>query len=41
MFAGAVYYLRHRLRRILQSIRKPTPESSPAIARSEVIENQP
>jgi hypothetical protein len=41
MFAGAVYYLRHRVRRILQSMRKPAKVSSPAIARSEVIENQP
>jgi hypothetical protein len=41
MFAGAVYYLRHRVRRILQSMRKPAQPSSPAIARSEVIENQP
>jgi hypothetical protein len=41
MFAGAVYYLRHRVRRILQSMRKPGQSSSPAIARSEVIENQP
>ncbi len=33
MFAGAVYYLRHRVRRILQSMRKPAQLSSPAIAR--------
>lgn len=41
MVAGAVYYLRHRVRRILQSLRKPAQVSSSAIARSEVIENQP
>jgi hypothetical protein len=40
MFAGAVYYLRHRVRRILQSMRKPAKVSSPAIAHSEAIENQ-
>jgi hypothetical protein len=41
MLAGAVYYLRHRVRRILQSMRKPTKVSSSAIAHSEAIENQP
>ena len=41
MFAGAVYYLRHRVRRILQSMRKPAQVSSSAIAHSEAIENQP
>jgi hypothetical protein len=41
MFAGAVYYLRHRLKRILNAIRKSSPMSSPAGAGTEVAENQP
>ncbi len=41
MLAGAIYYLRHRLRRILQSLRKSEPDPSPAMTRSEVVENQP
>jgi hypothetical protein len=41
MLAGAVYYLRHRVRRILQSMRKPAKGSSSAVAHSEAIENQP
>jgi hypothetical protein len=36
MCAGAIYYLRHRVRRILQSLRK-----SPASTHTEVAENQP
>ena len=36
MCAGAIYYLRHRVRRMLSSLRR-SPVSSPA----EVIENQP
>jgi hypothetical protein len=41
MFAGAVYYLRHRLKRIFGSLRRPSPAPSPAGAPVEVIENQP
>jgi hypothetical protein len=40
MFAGAVYYMRHRLRRILHSFRKPAKNSSPAGTPTEVVENQ-
>jgi hypothetical protein len=36
MFAGALYYLRHRLKRMFHSLRKSPP--NPA---AEVIENQP
>jgi hypothetical protein len=36
MCAGAIYYLRHRVKRLLSSLRK-SPVSSP----TEVIENQP
>jgi hypothetical protein len=36
MCAGAIYYLRHRVRRLFTSLRR-TPVSSP----TEVIENQP
>jgi hypothetical protein len=36
MCAGAIYYLRHRLKRVLFSLRK-----SPAASRTEVAENQP
>jgi hypothetical protein len=36
MCAGAVYYLRHRLKRLFSSLRR-SPVSSP----TEVIENQP
>jgi hypothetical protein len=36
MCAGAIYYLRHRVRRLFSSLRR-SPESSP----TEVIENQP
>jgi hypothetical protein len=36
MCAGAIYYLRHRLKRVLLSLRK-----SPAASRTEVAENQP
>jgi hypothetical protein len=41
MFAGAVYYLRHRLKRIFSSLRKPSRAPSPAGAPVEVVENQP
>jgi hypothetical protein len=41
MFAGAVYYLRHRLKRLFGSLRKPSPISSPASAPTEVVENRP
>ena len=41
MFAGAVYYLRHRLKRIFASMRKPAQISSPTGAPVEVVENQP
>jgi hypothetical protein len=36
MCAGAIYYLRHRVKRILLSLRR-----SPAGTQSEVAENQP
>ena len=36
MCAGAIYYLRHRVRRLFTSLRK-SPVSSP----TEVVENQP
>jgi hypothetical protein len=36
MCAGAIYYLRHRVKRILLSLRR-----SPANTQSEVAENQP
>jgi hypothetical protein len=36
MFAGAVYYLRHRVKRLLYSFRR-----SPGSAQTEVAENQP
>jgi hypothetical protein len=41
MFAGAVYYTRHRLRRILHSLRRSSPISSPTGTETEVVENQP
>jgi hypothetical protein len=41
MFAGAVYYMRHRLKRILNAMRKSSPISSPAGSPTEVAENQP
>ena len=40
MFAGTIYYLRHRLKRIFHSMRKSPQIPTPA-AQSEVIENQP
>ena len=36
MFAGAIYYLRHRVKRILLSLRR-----SPGGTQTEVAENQP
>ena len=36
MCAGAIYYLRHRVKRLLHSLRR-----SPAPAQTEVVENQP
>ena len=41
MFAGAVYYMRHRLKRILNTMRRSSPISSPAGTQTEVAENQP
>ena len=41
MFAGAVYYLRHRLKRMITSIRRPAQISSPASTQTEVVENRP
>ena len=41
MFAGTLYYLRHRLKRIFHAMRKPSQVHPPAGAQSEVIENQP
>lgn len=36
MCAGAVYYLRHRVKRLLRSLRR-----SPAGGQTEVVENEP
>lgn len=41
MFAGAVYYMRHRLKRILSAMRGSSEISSPASTGTEVAENQP
>jgi hypothetical protein len=41
MFAGALYYMRHRLRRIFNSMRGSTEIPSPAGTQTEVAENQP
>jgi hypothetical protein len=41
MAAGALYYLRHRLKRIFHLMRKPPPVPTPAGVPTEVIENQP
>ena len=41
MFAGAVYYMRHRLKRILNAMRGSSQISSPAGNQTEVVENQP
>jgi hypothetical protein len=41
MVAGAVYYLRHRLRRVFTSMRKPARLASPAGTQTEVVENRP
>jgi hypothetical protein len=41
MFAGAVYYMRHRLKRILNAMRRSSPIASPAGTPTEVAENQP
>jgi hypothetical protein len=36
MCAGAIYYLRHRVKRMFQSLRR-----SPAVPQAEAVENQP
>jgi hypothetical protein len=41
MAAGAVYYMRHRLRRVLHLVRRTTPIVSSAGSQTEVVENQP
>jgi hypothetical protein len=41
MFAGAVYYMRHRLKRLFGMTRRSSPISSPAVTQTEVAENQP
>jgi hypothetical protein len=41
MFAGAVYYMRHRLKRILGAMRGSSQIPSPASSGTEVAENQP
>jgi hypothetical protein len=42
MFAGAVYYMRHRLKRILNGMRRSSSISSSAAGtQTEVVENQP
>jgi hypothetical protein len=40
MFAGAVYYMRHRLKRLLGMTRRSS-QISPAGTQTEVAENQP
>ena len=41
MFAGALYYMRHRLRRISQFDARIPEIPSPAGTQTEVAENQP
>jgi len=41
MFAGTIYYLRHRLKRIFHKMRKSPQIPTPAAPQSEVLENQP
>jgi hypothetical protein len=41
MFAGAVYYMRHRLKRIFHAMRGSSEIPSPASTQTEVAENQP
>ena len=41
MVAGAVYYARHRLRRVLHSLRRQSPIASVTGTQTEVVENQP
>jgi hypothetical protein len=41
MFAGAVYYTRHRLKRIFNAMRGSSEISSPVGTGTEVAENQP
>jgi putative effector of murein hydrolase len=41
MLAGAVYYLRHRLKRAIASIRRPAQVSSSTSTQTEVAENRP
>ncbi len=41
MCAGAIYYLRHRLRRMLYSSRPSSTIPSPVSPQTEVAENQP
>jgi hypothetical protein len=41
MLAGAVYYMRHRLRRIFNAMRGSSPTSPSPGSPTEVIENQP
>jgi hypothetical protein len=39
--AGAVYYFRHRLKRMLESMRRSEQISSPASTQTEAAENRP
>ena len=41
MCAGAIYYLRHRLRRMLYPSRRSSSIPSPVVTQTEVVENQP
>jgi hypothetical protein len=41
MVAGAVYYTRHRIGRILHSLRRPSPIDVVTGTQAEVVENQP
>jgi hypothetical protein len=40
MFAGSIYYFRHRLKRLIGSIRRPARISPPAGAQKDAAENR-
>jgi hypothetical protein len=41
MFAGTIYYMRHRLKRIIGSMRRPARIAPPAGAEKDAAENRP
>jgi hypothetical protein len=41
MFAGTIYYMRHRLKRIIGSMRRPARIAPPAGAQKDAAENRP